>query len=162
MPSTSRGGFFRPTMQLHFCAFNMSSVSHIHNPSRCPLVYLSTARVHPLIRDGSLDERVLLNRKKGSPAIILPAHDVLSFVCHGHCDIRCRPWMGWCNEDSPPLPLAWRNVLKRRSMGEGAQGLERRRWRFFNDTCCDDLSCDYMIHSLSERKKVYDITSQVW
>lgn len=31
---------------------------------------------------------ILLNRKKGSLAIILPAYDVLSFVCHGHCDIR--------------------------------------------------------------------------
>lgn len=31
---------------------------------------------------------ILLNRKKGSSAIILPAYDVLSFVCHSHCDIR--------------------------------------------------------------------------
>lgn len=121
VPSTSRGGFFRSTMQLHFCAFNIiRALSHIQpspslnaRPLVCPRPSSPHTRAHtPLIGrvlDGSPRGRggrgwqreiskrlgwlliiVLLNRKKGSPAIILPAYDVLSFVCHGHCDILRR------------------------------------------------------------------------
>lgn len=125
MPSTSRGGFFRSTMQLHFCAFNIiRALSHIQAPlppqtrvllsvhgravhTHTPRYACSTIGMD--LREGEetrggeggwqdgreISKRlgwrliiILLNRKKGSPAIILPAYDVLSFVCHGHCDIR--------------------------------------------------------------------------
>lgn len=96
VPSTSRGGFFHLTMQLHICAFNIrASRSHAYDaPESTPFSVQRGNKHRDELRDTTdligTSRRVALSfirlkRKKGSSAIILPAYDVLGFVCH--CDI---------------------------------------------------------------------------
>ena len=126
VPSTSRGGFF-PFVQCSYTFVHLTSVhcpTYNPPPTVCPVVsswsgpsnppldtcIRSRARERERERERLAEVRrselgwliILLNRKKGSPAIILPAYDVLSIVCHGHCDIRARRAVhrGW-GQDCP-------------------------------------------------------------
>lgn len=126
-------------MQLHFCAFNIRALSHITSlvrpeyvlcrwsgASKPPLGLIESRWINDLVGWGGLAEVrrpvqlgwliILLNRKKGSSAIILPAYDVLSFVCHGHCDIRGPEGVDGTPRGSNAPPFGRGNVLKRRSI----------------------------------------------
>lgn len=145
MPSTSRGGFF-PFVQCSYTFVHLTSVhcpTYNPPPTVCPVVSSWSGPSNPpldtCIRSRAKEKErererlaevrrselgwliILLNRKKGSPAIILPAYDVLSIVCHGHCDIRVR-WGGAIGVGDRIALLGWRNVLKRRSGSSGEAG----------------------------------------